>query len=75
VLALAYSTQRGYGRTHPFVGEIRFGTVALELVPEELGFPVTLGTVAMTECQMLAQFHGDGAVAPRFTHGYGLAFG
>ncbi len=23
LLALAYSTQRGYGRTHPFVGEIR----------------------------------------------------
>ncbi|MCJ2108608.1 carbon-phosphorus lyase complex subunit PhnI [Methylobacterium sp. E-041] len=75
VLALAYSTQRGYGRTHPFVGEVRFGTVALELVPEELGFPVQLGAVAMTECQMLAQFHGGGDVPPRFTRGYGLVFG
>ena len=27
LLALGYSTQRGYGRTHPFVGEIRFGEV------------------------------------------------
>ena len=25
LLALAYSTQRGYGRTHPFAGEIRHG--------------------------------------------------
>ena len=24
LLALGYSTQRGYGRTHPFAGEIRF---------------------------------------------------
>src|SRR6476660_9427719 len=31
LLALAYSTQRGYGRSHPFVGEIRIGEVELEL--------------------------------------------
>ncbi len=29
LLALGYSTQRGYGRTHPFVGEIRIGEVAI----------------------------------------------
>ncbi|WP_336486979.1 carbon-phosphorus lyase complex subunit PhnI [Methylobacterium nigriterrae] len=75
VLALGYSTQRGYGRTHPFVGEVRFGAVAVAFTPEELGFPVELGTVAMTECQMLNQFHGSGAVPPQFTRGYGLAFG
>ena len=28
LLALGYSTQRGYGRTHPFAGEIRYGEVA-----------------------------------------------
>ena len=27
LLALGYSTQRGYGNNHPFVGEIRFGSV------------------------------------------------
>ncbi|GJD54971.1 carbon-phosphorus lyase complex subunit PhnI [Methylobacterium dankookense] len=75
VLALGYSTQRGYGRTHPFVGEIRFGTVALEFVPEELGFPVPLGEVPLTECQMLNQFRGSGEVPPQFTRGYGLVFG
>eukprot|EP01032_Pedospumella_encystans_P000144 gene144-159_t len=35
LLALGYSTQRGYGRTHPFVGEIRMGLVEVEFdVPE-----------------------------------------
>ncbi|MBX9932490.1 MAG: carbon-phosphorus lyase complex subunit PhnI [Methylobacterium sp.] len=75
VLALGYSTQRGYGRTHPFVGEIRFGKVGIEFVPEELGFPVPLGAAALTECQMVNQFHGSGAVPPQFTRGYGLVFG
>lgn len=75
VLALGYSTQRGYGRTHPFVGEIRVGEVAVELVPEELGFAVPLGTLTVTECQMVNQFKGSSEVPPQFTRGYGLAFG
>ncbi|WP_279358231.1 carbon-phosphorus lyase complex subunit PhnI [Methylobacterium indicum] len=75
VLALGYSTQRGYGRTHPFVGEIRVGTVAVEFVPEELGFAVPLGEIDLTECQMVNQFHGSAEVPPQFTRGYGLAFG
>ncbi len=75
ILALGYSTQRGYGRTHPFVGEVRVGTVAVEFVPEELGFPVPLGSVQVTECQMVNQFHGSRSVPPQFTRGYGLVFG
>ena len=43
LLGLAYSTQRGYGRTHPFVGEIRFGEVEVELFVDDLGFAVPLG--------------------------------
>src|SRR5919198_1159837 len=43
LLALGYSTQRGYGRTHPFVGEVRIGEVEVELEVAELPFPVKLG--------------------------------
>ena len=75
VLALGYSTQRGYGGNHPFAGEIRQGTVAVEIVPEELGFPVEIGEVAVTECQMVNQFQGSAESPPAFTRGYGLAFG
>ena len=75
LLALGYSTQRGFGRTHPFAGEIRFGEVEVEFFAEEVGFAVPLGTVAVTECQMVNQFKGSAAEAPRFTRGYGLAFG
>jgi alpha-D-ribose 1-methylphosphonate 5-triphosphate synthase subunit PhnI len=75
LLALGYSTQRGYGRTHPFAGEIRFGEVEVEFLAEELGFAVPLGRVALTECQMVNQFAGTAAEPPRFTRGYGLTFG
>lgn len=75
LLALGYSTQRGFGRTHPFVGEIRYGEVEVEFTPEELGFPVSLGRVALTECEMVTQFSGTAEVAPQFTRGYGLVFG
>ena len=75
LLALGYSTQRGFGRNHPFAGEIRLGEVAVEFVPEELGFPIEIGEVTVTECQMINQFAGSAERPPQFTRGYGLAFG
>ncbi len=75
LLALGYSTQRGFGGTHPFVAEIRVGEVAVEIVPEELGFPVEIGRITVTECQTVNQFKGSAAEPPQFTRGYGLAFG
>ncbi|WP_119458999.1 carbon-phosphorus lyase complex subunit PhnI [Rhodospirillaceae bacterium SYSU D60014] len=75
LLALGYSTQRGYGNNHPFAGEIRLGEVDVEFVPEELGFPVELGEVTVTECQMVNQFKGSATMPPQFTRGYGLTFG
>lgn len=75
VLGMAYSTQRGYAHTHPFAGEIRVGAVAVEFTPDELGFPIELGEVVLTECQMINQFTGSAEQPPQFTRGYGLVFG
>lgn len=75
LLALGYSTQRGYGRNHPFVGEVRIGEVELELEVPELPFPVPLGRIRVTECQMVNQFKGSAKAPPQFTRGYGLVFG
>ena len=75
LLALGYSSQRGYGRNHPFAGEIRFGEVEVEFFAEDVGFAVPLGEIALTECQMVNQFKGSATEAPCFTRGYGLAFG
>ena len=75
LLSLGYSTQRGFGRTHPFAGEIRYGEVELFLDVPDIGFPVPLGSIAMTECQMVNQFKGSSKEPPQFTLGYGLVFG
>lgn len=75
LLALGYSTQRGYGNTHPFVGEIRAGVVAVDYVPPELGFAVEIAEIVVTECDMVNQFKGSASAPPQFTRGYGLAFG
>jgi len=75
LLGLGYSTQRGYGGNHPFVGEIRYGSVGVEIVPEELGFAIDIGDIELTECVMVNQFKGSKTLPPQFTRGYGLAFG
>ncbi len=75
LLAMAYSTQRGYAHSHPFVGELRVGQVELLVEPEELGFAVSIGDIEVTECEMVNQFAGSAVEPPTFTRGYGLAFG
>ena len=75
LLGLAYSTQRGWGGTHPLCGEIRMGDVSVEFVPEELGFPIELGEIEVTECQMIGGSRSVNGEAPQYARGYGLVFG
>nr|MDJ0634191.1 carbon-phosphorus lyase complex subunit PhnI [Xenococcaceae cyanobacterium MO_188.B29] len=75
LLGLAYSTQRGYGKNHPFAGEIRVGEVEVIIAPEELGFEVAIANIQVTEVQMVNQFKGSKKLPPQFTRGYGLTFG
>lgn len=74
-LGLAYSTQRGYGRNHAFVGELRIGAVAVEMDIPELGFAIEIGEITLTECETVNQFKGSKTAPPQFTRGYGLVFG
>lgn len=75
LLSLAYSTQRGYGRNHPFAGEIRMGEVEVVICPEELGFEIAIADITITEVQMVNQFKGSKELPAQFTRGYGLTFG
>lgn len=75
LLGLAYSTQRGYGKNHPFAGEIRVGEVEIIIEPEELGFKIAIANIQVTEVQMVNQFKGSKDLPPQFTRGYGLTFG
>ncbi|HEY0817139.1 MAG TPA: carbon-phosphorus lyase complex subunit PhnI [Rhizobacter sp.] len=75
VLGMGYATQRGYAHSHPFAGDVRYGRVPVEIVPDELGFPIVVGEIELTECQMINQFEGSATVPPQFTCGYGIVYG
>ena len=75
LLSLGYSTQRGFGNTHPFVGEVRVGEVEVFFDAPEIGHEVPIGRIEVTECQMVNQFVGTADRPPQFTRGYGLVFG
>ncbi len=75
VLGMAYSTQRGYARNHAFVGELRIGTVEVEMEIPEVGFAIGIGEITLTECETVNQFTGSKTEPPQFTRGYGLVFG
>ncbi len=75
LLGLAYSTQRGYGRNHPFAGEVRVGDAEVTVFDDELGFEVVIGEITVTEIQMVNQFVGSAREPAQFTRGYGLTLG
>ena len=75
LLCIGYSTQRGYSRNHPFVGELRVGIVEVSMEIPELGFAIDIGTIEITECNNVNQFTGNKDTPAQFTRGYGLVFG
>lgn len=75
LLSLAYSTQRGYGRNHAFVGELRIGVVRVSAYLPELGFSIDFAEIMLTECESVNQFKGSKTEPAQFTRGYGLVFG
>ncbi len=75
LMSMAYSTQRGYARSHPFAGEIRMGWAEIEFYVDELGCEVVIGEMQISECDMINQFVGSRTQPPQFTQGYGLTFG
>ena len=61
---------RGYGRTHDFVGELRIGAVAVESDIAERGFAVEIGEIALTECETVNQFKGLKTEPLQFTRNW-----
>lgn len=75
LLALAYSTQRGYARNHAFVGELRIGYVKVKYNIPELDIEIDIAEIIVTECESVNQFQGSKKTPAQFTRGYGLTFG
>jgi alpha-D-ribose 1-methylphosphonate 5-triphosphate synthase subunit PhnI len=74
MLALAYSSMRGYGNIHPTLGELRVGYMPFTVAHPETGEPYTVGEVKITEAEVLARHQGTDGI-PKFSLGYGICFG
>jgi alpha-D-ribose 1-methylphosphonate 5-triphosphate synthase subunit PhnI len=75
LLALGYSSLRGFGNTHPIVGELRYGTVAVR-VKDPSGRIRYIGRIEVTEAEMVTEMPtAKKNGPPHFTVGYGLCFG
>lgn len=76
MMALAYSSIRGYGDIHPYLGELRVGYVKMYITHPARHEPVYVGKVLVTEAEIIAQYaEGEKGAAPRLSLGYGLCFG
>jgi alpha-D-ribose 1-methylphosphonate 5-triphosphate synthase subunit PhnI len=77
VLALAYSSMRGYGSVHPTVAELRVGRAAVRIPhPFRKGEEVILGSIVVTEVEIVASVQrSDAEESPAFSLGYGACFG
>ncbi|MGB5985970.1 MAG: carbon-phosphorus lyase complex subunit PhnI [Desulfobacterales bacterium] len=74
MLALAYSNMRGFGSTHPTVGELRVGYLPVAIENPQRDTPEIIGEVKATEAEVICSLE-TGSQGPRFTLGYGLCFG
>jgi len=76
MMAIAYSSMRGYGDTHPTLAELRVGYVFLKIKHPLTGKTVKVGEILATEAEVIAGKPTQaGEKMPQFTLGYGLVFG
>jgi len=76
LLAIAYSSMRGYGDVHPTIAELRVGYLPVFLPHPVTGEATEAGEVLMTECEIVAMYEGnDSDALPTFSLGYGACFG
>lgn len=75
LVALAYSSLRGFGAVRPLLAELRVGHVPVR-VRDRTGRVRCLGTIGATEADVVCRLpFSPAAGAPYWTHGYGLVFG
>lgn len=77
ILAMAYSSMRGYGSIHPTIAELKVAWVPVLIAhPYRKDETIHIGSIQMTEAEIIAQFGSeDRDEKPRFTFGYGASFG
>jgi len=77
LLALAYSSMRGFGSIHPTIAELRIGWVKVKIPhPYRKNESITIGSIQISEVEILASAHKKkDEDKPTFSLGYGSCFG
>jgi alpha-D-ribose 1-methylphosphonate 5-triphosphate synthase subunit PhnI len=75
LMAMGYSSMRGFGSVHPTVGELRYGNVPVN-IKDPSGRVRYAGKIEVTEAEMISSVSAAKKNAvPKYTIGYGLCFG
>lgn len=75
LMAMGYSSMRGFGSAHPTVGELRYGSLPVR-IKDPSGRIRYAGKIEVTEAEMVSSVSaGKRNAVPKFTIGYGLCFG
>jgi alpha-D-ribose 1-methylphosphonate 5-triphosphate synthase subunit PhnI len=74
VTSLAYSALRGYGQVHPTLGEVRVGSLPVEIEHPYTGEAAEVTSVEVTESESVVPVYAK-RDDPQFAFGYGLVFG
>jgi len=75
LMALAYSSMRGFGDGHGTIGELRYGSVKIR-VTDPKGRKRYIGSINVTECEMITKINTTkDSKIPYFAIGYGLVYG
>jgi len=74
MLALAYSNMRGFGSSHPTIGELRVGYLPIYVKHPYRENPYFIGEILVTEAEIISEITKTDGM-PKFAIGYGLCFG
>jgi alpha-D-ribose 1-methylphosphonate 5-triphosphate synthase subunit PhnI len=75
LMAMGYSSMRGFGSVHPTVGELRYGNVPVH-IKDPSGRIRYAGKIDVTEAEMISSVStAKKNSIPKYAIGYGLCFG
>lgn len=75
LLAVSYTTMRGYGDVHPTIGDLRIGTLDIKFTHPFTKKEVLIGEIEATAVECAGTFNKDEQGDTKLTTGFGFCFG
>ncbi len=75
ILAVGYTTMRGYGDVHPTIGDLRIGELDITFTHPFTKNEVKIGEIEATAVESVGTFNEDSQGDTKLTTGFGFCFG